>query len=800
VVQRHPGQGKRLTTDGLILVAGMSRNTSMVVYTENEEGPAGRLSRRIRLSGHVQGVGFRPFVYRLASEFGLTGWVQNQLGEVEVLAQGPAPALDSFQEALIGRAPPLSRPVLDSATTCDDAISDTFLIIESASDREARIHVPPDYFTCSDCVRELKEPGDRRYRYPFINCTQCGPRYTLIRAMPYDRANTSMAEFPLCEPCRREYQDPADRRFHAEPVACPACGPALTWRGLEGTVDGNEAAMEACVDALRQGQIVAVKGVGGYHLVCDARADDPVRRLRAAKPRPDKPLAVMFPVAGDDDLDQVRREVSAHPGEIELLRSPARPIVLMRKNPLGQLSSLVAPGLGEIGVMLPYSPLHHLLTSEFGGPVVATSGNVSGEPVLTDARDVETRINRVVDACLHHNRPIVRPADDSVYRPIGDRLRPIRLGRGTAPVELPLPIRLRAPVLAVGGHMKNTVALAWDDRMVVSPHIGDMGSARSVTVFEQVVGDLQALYKVRARAVIADAHPDYATARWAARAPLAVTLVYHHFAHASAAARDWPAGETGVVFAWDGVGYGPDGTLWGGETLLGRPGRWTRIGHMRSFRLPGGDRASREPWRSAAAICWETGLDWSGPPDTDWQLAREAWSRHVNAPLTTAVGRLFDAAASLAGLVDVASFEGQGPMQLEAAADPDCLSTVALPLERQGETWVSDWAPLIEQLRDPALPVSHRAAVFHNSLAETLVQQARAICGETGARRVALTGGVFQNRLLVQRVTSGLARHNIPVDLDERLPVNDGSLCAGQVVEYAASEAAADPARRTAQD
>jgi len=765
-----------------------------------DEIPAGRVSRRIRLAGHVQGVGFRPFVFRLAAEFGVTGWVQNQLGEVEVLAQAAPSVLDRFQEALIGRAPPLSRPVLDAVVDSGDAFADAFRIIESDADRDAHIHVPPDYFTCDDCVRELSDPADRRYRYPFINCTQCGPRYTLIRAMPYDRPNTSMADFPLCEPCRREYEDPADRRFHAEPVACPACGPALVWRDARGSVEGNEAALEACIDALRRGRIVAVKGVGGYHLMCDARADQPIRRLRAAKPRPDKPLAVMFPMSGDDGLDAVLREVETSPSEVELLCSPSRPIVLMRKRATGDLSPLVAPGLDEIGVMLPYSPLHHLLTSGFGAPLVATSGNVSGEPVLTEATEVEARIDRVVDAFLHHDRPIVRPADDSVYRRIAGCPRPLRLGRGTAPVEVSLRTRLPAPVLAVGGHMKNTVALAWDDRLVISPHIGDMGTARSIAVFEQVLEDLQTLYRVRAEMVLADAHPDYATTRWAARSGLPLALVHHHFAHASAAARDWPAGESGLVFAWDGVGYGPDGTLWGGETLAGRPGHWKRVGRMRSFRLPGGDRASREPWRSAAAICWETGLDWNGPAEADWQLARAAWQRRINAPVTTAVGRLFDAAASLTGLIEVASFEGQGPMQLEAVADPGCRSTVPLPLEEQDGEWVTDWSPLIAPLRDPAVPVRQRAATFHNSLAAALVDQASIICRQTGARRVALTGGVFQNRLLVERVMSGLGDHGIPVDLDERLPVNDGGLCAGQVVEYAASERVAAQAGRPARD
>ncbi len=765
-----------------------------------EEGAAQPVSRRIRLSGHVQGVGFRPFVFRLAAEFGITGWVQNQLGEVEVLAQGTTPALDRFEEALVERAPPLSRPVLDTVVESGDAPSDDFRIIDSAPDSKARIHVPPDYFTCDDCVRELSDPADRRYRYPFINCTQCGPRYTLIRSMPYDRPNTTMAGFPLCESCRREYEDPMDRRFHAEPVACPDCGPALSFRDPHRQVHGNEAALAACIESLRNGKVIAVKGVGGYHLMCDARADEPIQRLRVAKPRPDKPLAVMFPLAGEDGLDALRYEVTIEPPEIELLCSPGRPIVLMRKNPTGDISSLVAPGLGEIGVMLPYSPLHHLLTAGFGGPLVATSGNISGEPVLTDATEVEDRIYRVVDAYLHHNRPIVRPADDSVFRPIAGRLRPLRLGRGAAPVELTLATALPEPVLAVGGHMKNTVALAWEDRLVMSPHIGDMGTARSVAIFEQVVADLQELYKVGARLVIADAHPDYATTRWARNSGLPMVQVHHHFAHASATAREWTAHETGIVFAWDGVGYGPDGTLWGGETLAGRPGQWRRVGHMRAFRLPGGDRAGREPWRSAAAICWETGVDWQLRGDTDWRLAREAWKRGINTPTTTAVGRLFDAAASLTGLVDVASFEGQGPMEIEALVDPRCDRTVALPLEKRGDQWISDWAPLVGPLRDLTVPIGERAALFHNSLAGALVEQALAVCGETRASRVSLTGGVFQNRVLADRAIAGLQRHGIRVDMDGQLPVNDGGLCAGQVVEYAASEMAAGHKRRPSPD
>jgi len=789
VGERHTGKGKCLTGAAARPVHSFPSldppSTGIAMSERRRTQPA---SRRIRVSGHVQGVGFRPHVFRLAAEFGLTGWVQNQLGEVEILAQGPTAALDSFQRELLARAPALSHPSIDSVENSADPLADGFCIIDSAADRDADIHVPPDYFTCDECVAELGDPADRRFRYPFINCTQCGPRYTLIRSMPYDRPNTSMAEFPLCGPCRSEYENPADRRFHAEPVACPTCGPELSYRHGQQAVKGNEPSLTASIAALRAGHVIAVKGVGGYHLMCNACDDAPIQRLRAAKPRPDKPLAVMFPVRGDDGLDLVRREVHPRETEMALLACPARPIVLMDKRADGNLSDLVAPGLNEIGVMLPYSPLHHLLASGFGGPLIATSGNVSGEPVLTEVDEVEHRIDRVVDGYLHHDRPIVRPADDSVFRRLAGRNRPIRLGRGTAPIELQIQPPLGKPVLAVGGHMKNTIALGWGHRAVISPHIGDMDTARSVAIFEQVVADLQSLYGIRAEAVIADAHPDYATTRWAQKSGLPVFLVPHHYAHASAAARAWPAGENGIVFAWDGVGYGPDGTLWGGETLIGRPGDWRRAGHLRSFRLPGGDRAGREPWRSAAAVCWETGREWQPPIDMDWGLARAAWKRQMNAPVTTAAGRLFDAAAALAGLVYRASFEGQGPMLLEALAEFDDARPVSLPLARSADGWVTDWEPLVDLMLDDQVSVARRSGRFHAALAAAVADQAEAIRKETGASRVALTGGVFQNRLLTELSLAALQARGMSVDLDDVLPVNDGGLSAGQIVEYAACQ------------
>ncbi len=746
-------------------------------------------ARSIRLSGHVQGVGFRPFVYRLASQHGILGWVQNQLGEVEIFAQGDDQALDAFQTQLISSAPPLSRPVLGAVEARPAGDFGDFRIIESAASNTARIHVPPDYFTCDDCVRELNDTEDRRYRYPFINCTQCGPRYTLIRAMPYDRPNTSMAGFPLCDDCRREYEDPADRRFHAEPVACPACGPGLRFRDQAGNqTAGNEAALAAALEALAAGAIVAVKGVGGYHLMCDASSDEPIRRLRAAKPRPHKPLAIMMPVDGDDGLRTLRKQAHFDPPDLERLLDPARPVVLLRRHDDSSLSRLVAPGLNEIGVMLPYSPLHHLLLHGFGRPLIATSANISGEPVLTDAEEVEARLGHIVDACLHHDRPIVRPADDSVFRPMASGLQPIRLGRGSTPLELNLPTPLERPTLAVGGHMKNAIALGWENRLVISPHIGDMGTVRSLSVFESVVEDLQSLFGVAVEHIVCDAHPQYATTRWAREQSLPLTLIPHHHAHAAAAARDWPINEHGIVFTWDGVGFGEDDSLWGGEMLIGRPGAWRRAASMRQFRLPGGERAGREPWRSAAGMCWEAGLECPATPPGS-ELAAQAWRSGINAPYTSAVGRLFDAASALTGITINASFEGQGPMLLEAAAD-GCYDGLDLPLSRNEQgLWITDWAPLLPMLIDISQPLARRAAIFHDSMARAALSQALRIRGDAGLNRIGLGGGVFQNRLLNEHLLSLLTAQGFEVETDTVLPVNDGGLCAGQILEYAARQA-----------
>ena len=742
-------------------------------------------ARRIRLTGRVQGVGFRPFVYRLARRLNIHGWVQNRLGEVVIQAQGDADVLDRFQQELIDRAPPLSRPVLEESTVIEPGPGNTFTVRESTDDAEAHIHLPPDLDVCPDCLRELFDPADRRYRYPFINCTQCGPRYTLAERLPWDRANTAMAGFAMCDACRAEYEDPADRRFHAEPIACPQCGPDLTFVNRSSPVHTGESALQQAVAAIAAGHIVAVKGIGGYHLICDATCESAVARLRMRKPRPHKPLAVMFPFRGEDGLAALRVHAILDEAEIAALRDPARPIVLVQRRPDSDLAAGIAPGMDRLGAFLPYSPLHHLLLDALDRPLVATSGNLGGEPVIVDADMAEARLSRIADAFLHHDRPILRPADDSVVQHIAGRIRPLRLGRGLAPLELRLPRLIDRPTLAVGGHMKNTVALAWDDRLVVSPHIGDLDSPGALNVFEQVIDDLQSLYRVRAERIVCDAHPGYASSRWARAAGLPVQTVFHHHAHAAQLAQEHPNVERWLVFTWDGVGLGEDDSLWGGEALLGRPGQWQRVARFRPFRPPGGERAARDPWRSAAALCWDTGLEYTPPRDPE--LVRAAWERGLNTPQTTAVGRLFDGAAALLGLLDQASFEGQGPMWLEAVAGKgNAPQEVPLPLVSvcKGETLLeADWRPLIRFMRDERLAVADRAAGFHAALADTIRELAVRLHDRHGPFTLGLSGGVFQNRHLTELAIDRLRSEGFRVHIPAWLPCNDGGLCGGQIIE-----------------
>jgi hydrogenase maturation protein HypF len=747
------------------------------------ESPRSRAieARRWLLTGRVQGVGFRPFVYRLARDFGIKGFVHNASGQVVVFGEAPQGELVRFGHALLAQAPPLARPSVASCVQCDPVGFIDFRIMASRRDMGHENHLPPDCFCCDDCLRELNDPHDRRYRYAFINCTQCGPRYTLITDLPYDRENTTMRDFAMCTQCRAEYEDAGNRRFHAEPIACPACGPQLTFHAPGSPViDDMSAALAQCVERLKAGSVVAVKGIGAYHLMADAMNEAAVARLRARKRRPDKPLALMLPA----DEARVRALLDLDEMSYAALSDPLRPIVLAHPRAGAEFARNIYPGLNEVGAMLPYSPLHHLLMQAVGGPLVATSANISGEPVLTEADEVQTRLAGVADCYLHHDRRIARPADDSVFRVIAGRPRPIRVGRGAAPVEMPLPGSLRSPVLATGSHMKNTIALGWHARAVVTPHIGDLESARAIAVFEKTVADLQALYGVSPKAIACDAHPGFASTRCAVTMGLPLVKVLHHHAHASALAAEHPDVDTWLTFTWDGVGLGDDNTLWGGEGFVGAPGHWRRVATLRPFRLVGAQLAARALWRSAAALCWEAGLAWR---QEQYELLLQAWRRHVNCRTTSAAGRLFDGAAVLVGLLEEGSFEGQGPMWLEAAAENECADPLPLPVARNAAgLWEMDWRPLIAPLTDARQSTGRRAAMFHASLAGGLLAQARAIRAETGLRHIGLTGGVFQNRKLTEQGLRLLTDDGFDVRLAERLPCNDAALSFGQLVEAGA--------------
>ena len=748
------------------------------------------------LSGRVQGVGFRPFVYRLAHEHGIHGWVRNTIGRVEIHAEGKPEALENFRYALIQQSPPLSEPQIEYESPSVNSNADGFFIRRSEGDGDARIHSPPDQYLCQECEQELHDPTNRRYQYPFINCTQCGPRYTIITAMPYDRANTSMDSFHLCEACRSEYEDPASRRFHAEPNACEECGPRLSYFESGVAIEhDNTAALDMAVTALRRGRVIAVKGVGGYHLMCDAANELAVSRLRKNKHRPHKPLALMAPAAGKDRLDGIRRLVVLDKPKVaaELL-SQSRPIILLPRQPDAPVCREVAPDLDEFGVMLPPSPMHELLAEAFGSALVATSGNISGEPVLTDDAEADRRLGHIAEGWLVHDREIVRPADDSVKRQIGDTVSMIRLGRGIAPLERQLPsMTLDHAVMALGGHLKNTVTLAWQDRLVISPHIGDLSAYRSMQVFQQVIEDLQRLYQVNVDSFICDAHPQYASSRWANEQEIHCVPIQHHVAHASAIAADTDNEDdlmnTGLVFTWDGVGYGDDGRLWGGEAFVGRPGDWQRVSSVRNFRLTGGDRVPMEPWRSAAALHWE--LEETYPGSEAEKLAHVAWQNGLNSFETSAIGRLFDAAAAMVGLVHATSHEGEAPMRLEAIAE-DVHTNDMLPLVTDGAIERIDWEPLFYVLKDKSRTAAQRAGYLHRVLANTITQIAQQQMTSRRIDYVGLTGGVFQNRRLSELVMQQLGQHGIPVRLASGIPANDGGISYGQVIEYAARNANAD--------
>ncbi len=750
-------------------------------------------ARRLRavIHGAVQGVGFRPFVYRLAHAMELTGWVLNSAQGVFIEVEGDEERLREFV-ARIEREKPAIAFIQSLETAYLDPLGYQDFVIRESEGGEKTALILPDIATCPDCLADITQAANRRYRYPFTNCTNCGPRFSIIEGLPYDRPRTAMKRFTMCAACAREYHDPADRRFHAQPNACPECGPHLElWDRAGATLAQHDPALLAAADALRAGRIVAVKGLGGFHLLCDARNNDAVQELRARKRREEKPLALMFP-----SLAAVAEHCRLHAAEERLLRSPESPIVLLRRRTDG-LAPAIAPRNPYLGAMLPYTPLHHLLLADLGFPVVATSGNLAEEPICTDEQEALVRLGAIADLFLVHDRPIVRHVDDSIVRLVAEREMVLRRARGFAP----LPIHLSAPVpplLAVGAHQKNAIAASVGAQVFVSQHIGDLETTAAFHAFERVIGALREMYEIEPAALACDLHPDYVSTRFARRHGGRVVAVQHHYAHVLSCMAENHLEPPVLGISWDGSGYGPDHTVWGGEFLRVTREGYQRVAHLRTFRLPGGERAVKEPRRAALAVLHETFGDefwsWNLPPlaaftAAELRVLRSMLTRQVNSPVTSSVGRLFDAVAALVGLRQVCRFEGQAAMELEfaiAGHEDDAIYPFAIQ-ENDG-AMVCDWAPMIRALvagRDAEPGVV--AARFHN----TLVQMGVEIARRVGEPKVVLTGGCFQNKYLTERYVRELRAAGFHPYWHQRVPPNDGGIALGQIMAAAAQIGAA---------
>jgi hydrogenase maturation protein HypF len=706
---------------------------------------------RVTLHGAVQGVGFRPFVYRLATEMSLTGWVLNSSGGLVVEVEGAPDELRRFEQRLEAERPKASMVTVRESEWIPMQGSTKFEIHHSDTNSTKSVSVLPDLATCGDCHAELFDPANRRFQYPFTNCTNCGPRYTIVVDVPYDRPNTTMREFVLCPACLEEYENPINRRFHAQPNACPMCGPKL-----EGTIADTAA-------ALQRGEIVALKGIGGFQLLVDARQPAAVARLRQRKHREEKPFALMMP-----SLETAREYCEIAPAEQELLESLAAPIVLLRPKSGTDIAWNVAHCSPYLGVMLPYSPLHHLLMRECSFPLIATSGNRTDEPIAIANEEATTRLKDIGDHFLMHNRPIVRACDDSVVRLTRGRAGILRRARGYAPLGIRLSRNVQ-PVLAVGGHLKNTVAIGVGQDVFVSQHIGDLGTFEARHAFERAIDDLCRLYSFKPEAVVCDLHPDYASTDWAERSGLPIIRVQHHQAHVAACAAENNVEGPYLGVSWDGTGYGLDGTIWGGEFFRVENSHYERIAHLRPFGLPGGDAAVREGWRSAASVLFEAlGSDGVDSP------VRPMLERKINVVPTTSVGRLFDAVASILGLAQQNRFEGQAAMLLENEIG-------SLRTEEAYPLAAGDWAPLIaEILRDKreGLPVPRIAARFHNALVNWILE----VAAKSELKQIVLSGGVFQNRYLTEGTAAMLESLGFVVHTHRQVPPNDGGIALGQVV------------------
>jgi len=739
--------------------------------------------RAIGIQGIVQGVGFRPFVSMLASQLRLSGFVRNTSGSVEIEIEGDSSGLDRFLDELSHRPPPLAKIEKLSWSPQRPRGECSFHIIPSEASRlvgRDSVFISPDVATCEQCITDIFDPANRRYFYPFTNCTNCGPRLTIVRRAPYDRCNTMMAGFVMCDACRMEYEDPSNRRYHAQPICCPRCGPQLKVVGRHGNP------INLFADAMRQGQIGAIKGLGGYHLACDASNESAVRELRRRKHREEKPLAVMVA-----DLAAAKAICHVDPTEAALLTGPQRPIVLLKKSSDNQMvCQAVAPGNPWLGIMLAYTPLHHILMRTLDGlPLVMTSGNRSDEPICSDDEQALTQLSDIADLFLTHDRPISIRCDDSVTRVVDQNEQPIRRSRGYAPQPIRLPMAFTSPTLAVGSQLKATFALGRENQAFVSHHMGDLDQFDAYRAFERDVQLYESFFDIHPRCIVHDLHPDYASTLYARRRAseqgLKLLAVQHHHAHMASCMADNGLDEPVIGVTFDGTGYGTDGTIWGGEFLIGDYRQFRRAAHLRTVGMPGGEQAIRQPWRMAASHLQDSGCDCPA-----WSVRRSASSLQIiskmlisgfNTNTTSSAGRLFDAVASLIGLRDECSYEGQAAVELESlTASSSDQATYPWQFEKD----VVDTRPMIHAITTDISRGAEAAVIarrFHETVADLIAGVCKRLADETGLDAVVLSGGVFLNALLTGRTRRRLIKQGLRVFVHQQVPPNDGGLSLGQL-------------------
>jgi len=753
----------------------------------------------IRINGIVQGVGFRPFVYRLASRYGLAGHITNSAEGVVITVAGASAGLNLFTSALENEAPPLARIIsLECQPSSLPAGNTGFTIIDSDTGRQSNTHVSPDIATCSDCRREIADAGNRRCGYPFTNCTNCGPRYTIIRSLPYDRPRTTMSSFPMCPDCTAEYSDPLDRRFHAQPNACPQCGPRISWQNCDGSTAGVDDPIKQAAAALHKDAILGIKGLGGFHLAANAYSAEAVARLRQRKNRPAKPLAVMV-----RDIETAAKVCVLGPEEKRQLSSASCPIVLLKKKENSGLADNLAPDISELGVMLPYTPLHHLLFTSPGIPdcLVMTSGNTAGEPLCKDNDEARQRLAAFCDAFLMHNRDIHTRVDDSVVRIMHGRPRYLRRSRGYAPAPVRL-ARAAPPVLAVGAELKNCFCLTRGRDAFMSQHIGDLSNLATLQFFEQTLERLQALLEIEPQLVVADLHPDYLSSRFARETGLPLVQVQHHWAHAVSVMAEHGLTES-LAIILDGTGYGPDGTVWGGEVLRCTLTTFERLGRLTPLLLPGGDKAARQPWRMALAALHAAGIDdpaaqrhLGGIQRDEKDFIGEMIVKNVNCPETSSCGRLFDAVSSLLGICQLNTFEGQAAMALESCAAQSLgqgsLLESAFFQEVDNDPLITEQNGLLElsapgciraiisRMLSGQMPVADIALFFHVYLVSGLGNMIRYLHRQTGIDSIVLSGGSVQNRILAEGFFDFFSTTRLKLYTNVQVPTNDGGLALGQ--------------------